>query len=212
MLGQMKNEDSTFESSNRVYDRKGLCPTIPTCGGGHLQPKVIKRKERSLAMRGRKFLQPKRTDYGKKIRKAYEAHEVSEKRANIQKLEPRKDGLCNCITTVQNDYLYMANVEGKTEKIEDYLFEDKNGDQYGVFKLTPRECLRLQNVRESDIDKMMAVNSNTQCYKQDGNSICVSVLVAIFSQLHIQGIKTWNERTTDERYSLIESEEEMNDE
>ena len=90
------------------------------------------------------------------------------------------------------------------EKIEDYLFKDENGDQYGVFKLTPRECLRLQNVRDSDIDKMLAVNSNTQCYKQAGNSICVSVLVAIFSQLHIQSIKSWNDRTTDERYSLID--------
>lgn len=33
--------DNTFESANRVYDKDGLCPTIPTCGGGNIQPKVI---------------------------------------------------------------------------------------------------------------------------------------------------------------------------
>ena len=33
--------DHTFESANRVYDKNQLCPTIPTCGGGGIQPKVI---------------------------------------------------------------------------------------------------------------------------------------------------------------------------
>ena len=33
--------DHTFESANRVYDKDGLCPTLPTCAGGNIQPKVI---------------------------------------------------------------------------------------------------------------------------------------------------------------------------
>jgi DNA (cytosine-5)-methyltransferase 1 len=42
VLGQMDNTlDHTFESANRVYDKNQLCPTIPTCGGGNIQPKVI---------------------------------------------------------------------------------------------------------------------------------------------------------------------------
>ena len=32
--GQMDNSDGTFESANRVYEKKMVCPTIPTCGGG----------------------------------------------------------------------------------------------------------------------------------------------------------------------------------
>lgn len=91
--------------------------------------------------------------------------------------------------------------ENKT--VEDYLITAKDGDQYGIFKLSVRECMRLQNVRDSDIDKIMAVNSNTQCYKQAGNSICCSVLVALFSQLNIKGVKQWNNMTDDERYSII---------
>lgn len=43
VIGQMSNErDHTLESANRVYGNKGCCPTINTCGGGNLQPKVIK--------------------------------------------------------------------------------------------------------------------------------------------------------------------------
>ena len=44
VLGQMDNTiDNTFESANRVYDSDNLCPTIPTCAGGNIQPKVIAR-------------------------------------------------------------------------------------------------------------------------------------------------------------------------
>ena len=33
--------DHTFESANRVYDVMGICPTIPTCAGGNIQPKIL---------------------------------------------------------------------------------------------------------------------------------------------------------------------------
>jgi DNA (cytosine-5)-methyltransferase 1 len=47
-------------------------------------------------------------------------------------------------------------------------------------------------VTDDDADKMLAVNSNSQCYKQAGNSIVVSVLEAIFRQLGIKGVEAWN--------------------
>ena len=59
------------------------------------------------------------------------------------------------------------------------------------------------DVRDEDIDKMLSVNSRSQCYKQAGNSIVVSVLAAIFSQLNIQGIKPWNDRTHEERKEFL---------
>jgi DNA (cytosine-5)-methyltransferase 1 len=46
---------------------------------------------------------PKRTEYGKQIRKQYEAGEVEEQRKNIQQLEPRNDGVSNTLTSVQKD-------------------------------------------------------------------------------------------------------------
>lgn len=64
--------------------------------------------------------------------------------------------------------------------------------KYRIRKLTPKECFRLMAVTDNDADKMLSVNSNSQCYKQAGNSIVVSVLEAIFRQLNIKGVKNWN--------------------
>ena len=57
--------------------------------------------------------------------------------------------------------------------------------QYRIRKRTPRECGRLMGVSDEDIDKMAAVNSNTQLYKQFGNSIVVDVMCAMFKNLNI---------------------------
>lgn len=57
---------------------------------------------------------------------------------------------------------------------------------YRIRKLTPRECGRLMGVSDEDIDKMAAVNSNTQLYKQFGNSIVVDVMCAMFKNLNIK--------------------------
>ena len=59
-------------------------------------------------------------------------------------------------------------------------------DEYSIRKLTPRECGRLMGVADEDITKMEKVNSNSQLYKQFGNSIVVDVLCAIFKQLNIE--------------------------
>lgn len=56
-----------------------------------------------------------------------------------------------------------------------------------IRKLTPLECYRLMGVSDEDAYKMMAINSNTQCYKQAGNSIVVDVMVEIFKNLFLGG-------------------------
>jgi site-specific DNA-cytosine methylase len=55
--------------------------------------------------------------------------------------------------------------------------------QYRIRKLTPRECWRLMDFTDEDFEKAAEVNSNTQLYKQAGNSIIRNVLVAILGQL-----------------------------
>lgn len=57
--------------------------------------------------------------------------------------------------------------------------------QHSIRKLTPREDGRLMGVSDEDIDKMAEVNSNTQLYKQFGNSIVVDVMCAMFKNLNI---------------------------
>ncbi len=43
----------------------------------------------------------------------------------------------------------------------------------------PRECLRLQGFEDEQIDKILAINSDAQAYKQAGNSVTVTVIEAI---------------------------------
>ena len=50
-----------------------------------------------------------------------------------------------------------------------------------IRKLTPRECLRLMGFRDS----FKMVTSDTQLYRQAGNSIVVDVLIAILKQIDI---------------------------
>lgn len=52
-----------------------------------------------------------------------------------------------------------------------------------IRKLTPRECWRLMGFTDEDFDKAKEVNSDSQLYKQAGNSIVVEVLEAIFREM-----------------------------
>lgn len=52
-----------------------------------------------------------------------------------------------------------------------------------IRKLTPKECWRLMGFSDEAFEKARKVNSNTQLYKQAGNSIVVNVLVEIFKKL-----------------------------
>ena len=108
-------------------------------------------------------LRPVRTEYGKEIRKAYENGEIEESRHNMTKLEPRQDGISNTITTVQKDNLL------------------KEG--FRIRKLTPRECWRLQGFPDWAFDKARKVNSDSQLYKQAGNSVTVNVIYEIAKRL-----------------------------
>lgn len=48
-------------------------------------------------------LTPKRTEYGKAIRRLYESHTIYEHRKNMTQIEPRLSGICGTITTVLKD-------------------------------------------------------------------------------------------------------------
>ena len=125
-------------------------------------------------------LSPKRTEYGKSIRKMYESGHIKESRHNMTAMVPRTDGICNTLTTVQKDnYLY--------EPIFELFFR--------VRRLTPKECWRLMGFTDEDFEKAkVALNerffkgknkSNSQLYKQAGNSIVVQVMESIYKQLQL---------------------------
>lgn len=57
------------------------------------------------------------------------------------------------------------------------------GPDFRIRKLTPRECWRLQGFPDWAFDKAQEVNSNSQLYKQAGNSVTVNVIAAIAERL-----------------------------
>ena len=60
---------------------------------------------------------------------------------------------------------------------------DEKVPEFRIRKLTPKECWRLMGQKDEDFEKAAAVNSNTQLYKQAGNSIVVDVLEKIFGEI-----------------------------
>lgn len=84
-----------------------------------------------------------------------------------QRLEFNEHGTSNCLTSVQKDNMVLEK------------------PIYRIRKLTPRECGRLMDVSDEDISKMEKVNSNTQLYKQFGNSIVIGVMCEMFKNLNI---------------------------
>lgn len=210
------------------------------------------------------ILTPKRTEYGKEIRKGYEDGVIEENRHNMVELVPRTDGVSNTLTGVTRDNLLaekkiivdgmitdtnvvqaarvvssdgvspsilstgdsngskikisekddipidlddgdiasMHSPNRKNKRQNGPRFKDDGtsftivaSDKDGIAQnekgrlriryLTPRECLRLQAFPDDTIDRLMAAESKSQCYKLAGNSIAVCCLKAIFKGIYI---------------------------
>jgi len=55
-----------------------------------------------------------------------------------------------------------------------------------IRRLTPLECWRLQGFTDEEFYKAQKVNSDTQLYKQAGNSITVNVMVEILRKIYLK--------------------------
>ena len=191
-LGFMDNGTGKHQS-NTVYDENALCPNITTVEGGGTQQIKICTESQIVAMRGRNPDNPSDRTVGSPTE---------------QRLEVNMQGTSNCLTSVQKDNLLLENNIQKVGQISSNgsqcgtvisdngisanLVAGTHGyanshiaTQYRIRKLTPRECGRIMGVSDEDIDKMAAVNSNTQLYKQFGNSIVVDVMCDMFKNLNI---------------------------
>lgn len=187
-LGNIYSFDGGNYAGN-VYDKECISPTLKTMQSGNSQPMVV-------AMRGRNPDNPSDRTNGSPTE---------------QRLEVNMQGTSNCLTSVQKDNLAMEKfiaideqnmnaksdvlgtltTDGSSPKHNNRVAIKQNTagqyiyPKYRIRKLTPRECGRLMGVSDEDIDKMAAVNSNTQLYRQFGNSIVVDVMCAMFKNLNI---------------------------
>ncbi|RHN01499.1 DNA (cytosine-5-)-methyltransferase [Dielma fastidiosa] len=186
-------------SQGRVYDQDGISPTLGCMQGGNRQPMVLI---------GGALIIPEATKRG--YAEAHEGDSINLEQPNSKTRRGRAGkGVAQTLTTSCNQAVVEpANIinplKGKSEygwHFEQQVY-DKNGITRAlkagggsgnipkvveltarVRKLTPLECWRLMGFSDDDFYKAAKVNSNSQLYKQAGNSIVKQVLMAIFKQM-----------------------------
>lgn len=86
---------------------------------------------------------------------------------------------------VNNPRQDMSKNYKRVRQPGDPMFTLTTVDRHGVCnagrirRLTPRECLRLQGWADDRIDRILAIQSDNQAYKQSGNGVTVNVIEAI---------------------------------
>ncbi|WP_458397437.1 DNA cytosine methyltransferase [Anaerotignum sp.] len=205
-----------------VYDGCGLAPALTTNKGegNKVTIPVLTPDRAEKRQNGRRFkddgepmftltgqdrhgvgvgvLRTVRSDYGKEIRKQYEAGELDISRHEFLEHDIREDGITNTLSTVQKDNLLAvemsanncteggeiahclnAAVKVNGDKEIYAIWYEKYQCYIAIRKLTPKECFRLQGWDDESFEKAEFVNSNSQLYKQAGNGVTVNVIEAI---------------------------------
>ncbi|WP_141543985.1 DNA (cytosine-5-)-methyltransferase [Bacillus wiedmannii] len=170
----------------RVYGTEGISPCLTTMQGGGQEPKI-------LALRGRY------NENGLTKQQAeFRNDDVTNTLTTVTKdnllliKEATKKGYAeaqigdNINFSVPGSKTRRGRVgKGVAQTLDtacnQAIIEDK--PPYRIRKLTPRECWRLQGFPDSAFDKAQEVNSDSQLYKQAGNSVTVPVIYEIAKRL-----------------------------
>ena len=104
-----------------------------------------------------------------------------------------KEGISGTLRTSDNMGVVIDDTQGFDgvryyDNISPSLRANRSGlktvtESLRIRKLTPRECYRLMGFSDAEFNRAEKVNSNTQLYKQAGNSIVVDVLEELFCML-----------------------------
>ena len=86
--------------------------------------------------------------------------------------DPETTEIARCLTAKQN-----GGIRNHKREASGVLFAGR------IRRLTPRECLRLQGWQDDRIDKVLAIQSDNQIYRQAGNGVTVTVVEAIGRRL-----------------------------
>ena len=176
--------------NGEVYQADGLAPTLTTNKG---EGQKIAIKSNTIKQFG--VLQPNFNQCGV----VYETDGIAPTIRAYQGggLEPKirvKEATSQGYAEVEiGDSVNLSHPNSKTRRgrvgkqIANTLLTDESQGvvepDFRIRKLTPRECWRLQGFPDWAFDKAQEVNSNSQLYKQAGNSVTVSVIAAIAKEL-----------------------------
>ncbi|XHW30268.1 DNA cytosine methyltransferase [Streptococcus dysgalactiae subsp. equisimilis] len=150
---------SVREQSGRVYATNGLSPTLSTMQGGGQEPKIIQRA-RGYNKGGEHTISPTLSSHSWQENNHIKVYGFYNKKIKDEVGTLTASG-------------HQGNTKAGTFGIL---------DGYHIRKLTPRECWRLQGFPDWAFDRAKEVNSNSQLYKQAGNSVTVNVIEAIAKQ------------------------------
>ncbi len=164
----------------RVYDISGCSPTLNTCSGGGHEPKVITGIDKSY--NNPKFIDTancitSREDRGISNRKSEGAAVLK-----IGNINPSGNGMNGSVYSEDGLLPTITTNKGEGSKVA--ILPVTNNIR--IRKLTPRETFRLMGFSDRDFDVAQNAGiSNSQLYKQAGNSIVVDVLYYIYRELYI---------------------------
>ena len=172
-IGNIAKDPNREHIQDRIYDPSGLAPTLNTVGGGNLEPKItIDGLTHDTQKQKARVFNPSglaasliATDY----KEPPQISVIGQLKGGEKGRVVDRDGIGYTLTATEyKDPLKIA----------------EHGNTYGVRirKLTPRECWRLMGFLDEEFDRVHGI-SNSQLYKQAGNSIVVNVLPALLSQL-----------------------------
>ena len=177
----------------RVYDPEGVACTQTAGGGGQ----GVKTGLYLIPPPGGAFVDlcgghPRRTEHARCITARYGQTSLSNHRAERSGVLLIGDGTKKGYQeAVPGDCVDVAYPGSKTRagRVGKRVAHDVAALQ-GIVerggrirRLMPRECLRLQGFDEEQIDKILAITSDAQTYKQAGNSVTVNVIEAIGHRL-----------------------------
>lgn len=117
-------------------DRKAGCPTEQRLEIGGDISNTVTTVEKDCLVVEPAILTPKRNEYGKAVRKKYEAGEIQESRHNMTDLVPREDGICNTITSVQKDYLVLELIKSDSPQPK-IIQRPRGNNKGGVYEICP---------------------------------------------------------------------------
>lgn len=169
----------------RVYDSRGLSPTISTVPGENTESKiaipVLTPDRVEKRQNGRRFKEDGEPMF---TLTSQDRHGVATDPLGVLRNVRTEYGkeVVNTLDTSCNQGIFVQISEELTvyavwyEKYQCYI---------AIRKLTPREYFRLQGWSDDYFEKTQFVNSDSQLYKQAGNGVTVSVIKAIAGKLKI---------------------------
>lgn len=173
-IGNINRPDFGTGYAGGVWGTNNISPTLTTMQGGGRQPHIMCGIDKSL--NGTKFINnanclTAREDRGISNRKS-EGTAVIEVLGNVN---PSGKGMNGNVFSDNGLSPTLTTNKGEGNKILSNL---------RIRKLTPKECFRLMGFNDSDYEAASKVVSNSQMYKQTGNSIVVDVLYYILVELY----------------------------